>query len=220
MPTIQDLLDHMSETTSTLDSKGYFNQLKAMKSNAENNLKSNFPAMFSNNPTIDDIINSSLNIAGLGSMKLYHSSDIAKTLDSLQYPFFATRSKRFADSMGKMWSDEPFMHKLKLTGKNNMLDIRDNDSAMLKLLDRANYPYELKNGKFVQGQEELPEIEFMQWPYPETLHDTLYIPKVAEQLRKEGFDGIRYADDSMGKLYDSFAFVKRPNGILDLLNSK
>lgn len=69
MPTIQNILNHISETANTLDNKGYFNQLKAMKSNAENNLKSNFPVLSSNNPTIDDIINSSLNVGGLGVIK-------------------------------------------------------------------------------------------------------------------------------------------------------
>lgn len=71
MTTIQDLLDHASETFNTLNDNGYFNQLKAMGGNASKNLKSNFPVLASKNPTIDDIINSSLNVGGVGTIKKY-----------------------------------------------------------------------------------------------------------------------------------------------------
>ena len=72
---IADLLAHLQEVGSTLNSKGYFGQLKAMGANAQQNVATNFPAIAKDKPTIEDLVTTGLNIGGIGAIKyLYHAT--------------------------------------------------------------------------------------------------------------------------------------------------
>lgn len=69
MSYLDELLAHMQEVGNTLNQGGYFNQLKAMGQNAARNVDSNFPALTRVNPTIDDLVNTSLNAGGIGAIR-------------------------------------------------------------------------------------------------------------------------------------------------------
>jgi hypothetical protein len=65
---IQDLLDHIYEVKDTLSNGLVGQRANDYANNFNNNLQTNFPALKAN-PTIDDIVNTGLNIGGIGSIR-------------------------------------------------------------------------------------------------------------------------------------------------------
>ena len=71
---IQDLLDHYNEVKSTLQNGLVGRRVRDYTDNFNSNLQANFPALNSN-PTLDDIVNTGLNVGGVGAIKhLYHAT--------------------------------------------------------------------------------------------------------------------------------------------------
>lgn len=217
MPTIQDLLNHASETASTLNDKGYFNQLKAMGNVASKNLKSNFPVLNSKNPTIDDIINSSLNIGGLGVIKgkfraptlaemsqgwdgskvWWHGSANKIKPSTERTPFFTTNEPEFiASQVGDTYA-HAYLSKPKNLNKllfaHNGMDTTD---EFFDLLKRSGFDFDRIPGTDQFSRtEHLPGMRLSSTTTGiENAADAIYSAKVQDQLRKEGYDGVHIMD--------------------------
>ena len=71
---IQELLDHIYEVKDTLSNGLVGQRTNDYANNFNNNLQTIFPALKAN-PTIDDIVNTGLNVGGIGAIKhLYHAT--------------------------------------------------------------------------------------------------------------------------------------------------
>lgn len=86
MPTIQDLLDHMSEVKDTMSNGLVGQRARDYAANFNHVVKNSLPAITKPNPTVDDLISTGLNVGGLGVIKAWHGSPhIVHKFDNKHY---------------------------------------------------------------------------------------------------------------------------------------
>jgi hypothetical protein len=101
---IQDLLDHIYEVKDTLSNGLVGQRASAYANNFNNNLQTNFPALRAN-PTIDDIVNTGLNVGGVGTVKKYVPPNVFDRLMKNKYDETADLAHKFRHRFGNPEGD-------------------------------------------------------------------------------------------------------------------
>ena len=210
MSTIQDLLDHINEVGSTLGHGLVGQRLRDYGQQFSANTQRQLP-MLKPKPTIEDLVNSGFNVGGVGAIKgkftrpsmedigsglwdtskvWWHGGPNKVNPGEERLPFFTTDDPEYIPSSGYVHA---YLSK-KLSNSKLLDSLGDTHTTQPfhDVLKRAGYKYEHFPGSDSIIGEPIPYGRGS--VVNEYLPDTVYHPLVQDQLRKEGYSGVRLMD--------------------------